>query len=192
MTGTETKAQLLGSYRRASGCVVDGLRDAKVNNPVFVLEGIDKAGDDAEDVVALLGVVDWSKRTAFKDAYLDVPLDLSGVLWIATATDAGAIPKSVRDCLYVIDLPAYTEEEKMAIAQEHLLARPFDDLLSMSAGILAIDPAASAASAGAASSSDWFGRARGRSDRGRRSGRLFRRGVEGVLDRLHGRGRRHG
>ena len=86
------------------------------------------------------------------DAYLAVPLDLSGVLWIATATDVGAIPAKVRDCLHVVDLPAYTEQEKLAIAQEHLLKRPFDDPLPTSAGILALEPAASAASAGSAAS----------------------------------------
>ena len=152
LNGAETKRQLLGSHRHAPGWVVDGLCDAKVNNPVFILEGIDRVGDADEDPHPLLGVLDSSKRTAFKDAYLDVPVDLSGVLWIATATDVGAIPGEVGDCLHVIDLPAYTEQEKLAIAQEHLLTRPFDDPLSTSAGILALEPAASVASAGAASS----------------------------------------
>ncbi len=96
--------------------------------------------------------MDPSGREAFKDAYLAVPLDLSGVLWIATATDVGAIPAMVRDCLHVVELPAYTEQEKLAIAQEHLLKRPFDDPLPTSAGILALEPEASAASAGSASS----------------------------------------
>lgn len=82
------------------------------------------------------------------DAYLDVPLDLSGALWIATATDAGAIHAAVRDWLYVVGLPACTEQEKLAIVQEHLLRRPFDDLLPTSAGVLALEPAASAASVG--------------------------------------------
>ena len=154
LDGEATKRQILGSHRRTPGCVVDGLRDAKVNNPVFILEGIDKAGDaDAdEESHPLLDVLDPSSREAFKDAYLAVPLDLSGVLWIATATDVGAIPAMVRDCLHVVELPAYTEQEKLAIAQEHLLKRPFDDPLPTSAGILALEPAASAASAGSASS----------------------------------------
>ena len=152
LNGEAPKRQILGSYRGAPGCVVDGLREARVNNPVFILEGVDKAGDGDEVAVALLGILDSSKRTAFKDAYLDVPLDLSGVLWIATATDADAIPVTVRDCLHVVDLPVYTEQEKLAIAQEHLLARPFDDPLPASAGILALEPAASAASAGTTSS----------------------------------------
>ena len=152
LDGEATEHQIMGSYRRTPGCVVDGLRDAKVNNPVFILEGIDQAGDADEDPHPLLGVLDSSKRTAFVDVYLAVPLDLSGVLWVATATDAGAIPAKVRDCLHVVDLPAYTEQEKLAIAQEHLLKRPFDDPLPTSAGILVLEPAASAASAGSASS----------------------------------------
>ena len=76
LDGEATKRQILGSYRRTPGCVVDGLRDAKVNNPVFILEGIDQAGDADEDPHPLLGVLDSSKRTAFVDAYLAVPLDL--------------------------------------------------------------------------------------------------------------------
>ena len=152
LDGEATKRQILGSSRRTPGCVVDGLRDAKVNNPVFILEGIDKVGDADEEPHPLRHVLDPSSREAFKDAYLAVPLDLSGVLWVATATDAGAIPATVRDCLHVVELPAYTEQEKLAIAQEHLLKRPFDGLLPMSAGILALEPAASAASAGFATS----------------------------------------
>ena len=93
LDGEATEHQIMGSYRRTPGCVVDGLRDAKVNNPVFILEGIDQAGDADEDPHPLLGVLDSSKRTAFVDVYLAVPLDLSGVLWVATATDAGAIPR---------------------------------------------------------------------------------------------------
>ena len=150
LEGKATKRQVCGSYRGGPGCVVEGLREAKVNNPVFILEGIDRVGDADEQTDPLLGVLDSSKRTAFTDAYLAVPLDLSGILWIATATDARAIPAAVRDRLYVVDLPAYTEQEKLAIAQEHLLARPFDGPLPTSAGNLALEPAASAGSGGAA------------------------------------------
>ena len=149
LNGNATKRQIRGSYRGSPGCVVEGLREAKVNNPVFIIEGINEVGDADEHTDALVGVLDPSKRTAFTDSYVDVPLDLSGLLWIATATDAGAIPAAVRDCLYVVDLPAYTEQEKMTIAQEHLLARPFDGPLPTSAGILALEPATSAVSVGA-------------------------------------------
>ena len=141
-----------------------------MNNPVFILEAIDKVGDEDEDTDPLLGVLDSSNRAAFRDAYIDVPLDLSGVLWIATATDAGAIPVALRDCLYVVNLPAYSEQEKLAIAQEHLLTRPFDGPLPTSAGILALEPAASGRVGGSRSAAVGSGR----SGRGGGSGRFFR------------------
>ena len=140
------QAEHRGSYRGSPGCVVNGLREAGVNNPVFILEAIDKTGDADEDPHPLLGVLDSSNRTAFRDAHLGVPLDLSGVLWIATATDAGVLPQSVREHLHIVDLPEYTEEEKLAIVQEHLLTRPFDVHLATGAGVLAPEPAALAAS----------------------------------------------
>ncbi len=149
LDGEATKRQIRGSSRGAPGCVVDGLREAGVNNPVFILVGIDEAGDADEHAGALLGLLDPSNRTAFRDAYLDVPLDLSGVLWITTATDAGAIPATVRDWLHVVDLPAYTEQEKLAIARDHLLTRPFDGPSPTSAGVLGegfVVPASSSAS----------------------------------------------
>ena len=149
LDGEATTRQIRGSCGTAPGCVVKGLREAGVNNPVFILEGIDEVGEEDEHTGPLLYVLDSSKRTAFRDAYLDVPLDLSGVLWVATATDAGAISAVLRDYLHVVDLPAYTEQEKLAIAQEHLLTRPFADPLPTSAGVLALEPADSAPSVGA-------------------------------------------
>ena len=154
LDGEATERQIRGSSRGGPGCVVDGLREAGVNNPVFILEGIDEVSDADKHADALLDLLDPSNRAAFPDAYLDVPLDLSGVLWITTATDAGAIPAAVRDWLHVVDLPAYTEQEKLAIAREHLLTRPFDGPPPTSAGILALEPPDSAASAGAAPPSD--------------------------------------
>ncbi|MCY4667600.1 MAG: AAA family ATPase, partial [Rhodococcus sp.] len=149
LDGQATGRQICGSYRGTPGCVVDGLREAKVNNPVFILEALDTLDDAGEDTDPFLELLDPSKRAELRDAYLDVPFDLSGVLWIATATDAGAIPKALRECLDVVNLPAYTEQEKLAIAQEHLLTRPFDDPLPTPTGILALEPPASAASADA-------------------------------------------
>ena len=64
----------------------------------------------------MLAVLDSPRRTAFQDAFLQFPLDLSGVLWIATATDSAVIPAEVRACLHIVDLPVYTEQEKVAIA----------------------------------------------------------------------------
>ena len=106
-----------------AGRIVEGLCEAGVNNVVFVLEGIDRVDDEAAGV--LLDVLEPKRRRTFKDAYLDVPFDLSGALWIVTATDPGGIPAPVRNSLAVIELSGYSTEEKLDIAQRYLLTRPF-------------------------------------------------------------------
>ena len=126
---------LRGVEGDAAGRIVEGLREAGVNNPVFILEAIDQV--EQEDAEALLGVLDPVRRTAFRDAYVDVAFDLSAVLWIVTATDAGAIPEPVRKQLAVVELPGYTEQEKLVIAERHLLTRPFDEPARTAAGWLA-------------------------------------------------------
>ena len=125
---------LQGVEGDAAGRIVEGLREAGVNNPVFILEAIDQVEQEAAE--ALLGVLDPVRRTAFRDAYVDVAFDLSTVLWIVTATDPGAIPEPVRKHLAVVELPGYTEQEKLAIAERHLLTRPFDEPARMAAGWL--------------------------------------------------------
>ena len=125
---------LQGVEGDAAGRIVKGLREAGVNNPVFILEAIDQVEQEAAE--ALLGVLDPVRRTAFRDAYVDVAFDLSAVLWIVTATDPGAIPEPVRKHLAVVELPGYTEQEKLAIAERHLLTRPFDEPARMAAGWL--------------------------------------------------------
>ena len=91
---------------------------------VFVLDGIDQVEEDNAEV--LLALLDPSRRKAFKDEFVAVPFDLSEVLWIPTAVDRTAIPAVLRDCLEIVELPAYTDEEKLTVAEQHLLARPFD------------------------------------------------------------------
>ena len=160
LLGQGLRSLIHGQRRIWPGRVVQGLIEAKVQNPVFILEGIDKIAEDIdrnagrnddgdkdyrERVESMLAVLDSPRRTAFQDAFLQFPLDLSGVLWIATATDPTVIPAEVRDCLHVVDLPVYTEQEKVAIAEEHLLRRPFDGVLAEAAGVLAPDLASSAA-----------------------------------------------
>ena len=126
---------LQGVEGDAAGRIVEGLGEAGVNNPVFILEAVDRVEQEAAE--ALLGVLDPVRRTAFRDAYVDVAFDLSAVLWIVTATDAGAIPEPVRKQLAVVELPGYTEQEKLAIAERHLLTRPFDEPERTAAGWLA-------------------------------------------------------
>ena len=123
-----------------AGRIIRGLRKAGVNNPVFVLEAVDKVEQEAAD--AVLGVLDPERCGEFRDAYIDVPFDLSGVLWIVTATDPGAIPEALRKRLEVIELPGYTEQEKLAIAEQYLLKRPFDEPGGTPAGCLAPQSAA--------------------------------------------------
>ncbi len=124
LEGANAERFVRGSEGGAAGRIVEGLCEAGVNNPVFILEAVDRVEPDAAG--ALLYLLDPARRTAFRDAYLDVAFDLSAVLWIVTATDPGAVPEPVREHLAVVELPACTEEEKLAIAQQHLLTRPFD------------------------------------------------------------------
>ena len=120
-----------------AGRIIEGLCEAGVNNLVFVLEAIDRVDAEAADV--LLDVLEPKRRRAFEDAYIEVPFDLSNVLWIVTATDPGGIPEPVRKWLAVIELPEYSAEEKLDIAQRYLLTRPFAG--REPAGWLAPEPA---------------------------------------------------
>ena len=121
-----------------AGRITAGLHTAGVGNPVFILEAIDRV--DAEAADALLDLLDPARRKAFRDEYLDIRFDLSAVLWIVTATDVGAIPEAVRKGLDIVELPAYGEQEKLAIAERHLLRRPFDPPGQTAAGWLAPEP----------------------------------------------------
>ena len=129
-----------GVENGVTGRIVEGLHEAGVGNPVFILEELDRVASDAAD--ALLDVLDPARRSAFRDEHLQVPFDLSAALWIVTATDAGGIPEPVRTRLEVIELPAYGEQEKLAIAQRYLLTRPFGQ--SQDTPPLALEPAAPA------------------------------------------------
>ena len=106
------------------GLIVKGLAEAGVRNPVVILDEIDKVGRRTSNVgnpsAALLELLDPAQNTAFVDRYAGLPIDLSEVLWIGTANDLEAMPAPLRDRMDVIEVPGYTDEEKVAIVRRHL------------------------------------------------------------------------